>query len=271
MPEPDRIAALYAPSSGYQSHRLNTERNRYRTWESRRDARLARLVGPPTSSGARLLDVGCATGTFLVRARAQGWQVRGIEPGEHMVAFARSTHGLDVELGGAEAAAGRFDSGSFDIITLWDVVEHLQHPLRVMRHLFDLLKPGGTLYLATPNEDGWLPRAHWHLLRPVLGIWPHPEPPRHLYQFSRKTIERLFESAGFEAVRVRHDEIPLWYTSGFVGVPGMKEWLQGEPRATLARSIYCMSAPVFLAARLARRGDSMIVSGSRPAVGLMHR
>ena len=86
----------------------------------------------------------------------------------------------------------RFDHGVF--------VEHLREPLAVVRNLVQLLKPGGKLYLATPNLTGWVVRFHYNLLRPVTHLWPHPEPPLHLYQFSRATVRRLLEIAGLEQV-----------------------------------------------------------------------
>ena len=109
MPDADRVAALYAPASGYQSHRLRAETNRYTKFEAQRDARLAAIVGAPPVAGARLLDVGCATGTFLLAARARGWNVHGLEVGEHLAAFARATYGLDVAIAGAERAAESFE------------------------------------------------------------------------------------------------------------------------------------------------------------------
>ncbi len=261
LPTTEQVAALYAPASGYQLHRTRALENRYDAWTHRRDAYLASILGEPPQPGARLLDVGCATGTFLVEARARGWSVRGIEPGEHLVSFGRNAYKLDIDVGGAEDGADRYDTATFDVVTMWDVVEHLRDPLHAMKVMLRLVKPGGRLWVATPNEDGWVPRFHWTVVKPLSGTWPHPEPPRHLYQFSRKTLARLFRTAGFARPRILHDEIPLWYTSGFGGVPGVKEWLRGEQGAS--RTLYLASLPAFVAARAFRRGDSVIVSGVR--------
>jgi hypothetical protein len=76
-------------------------------------------------------------------------------------------------------------------------------------------------------------------------------------------VARLFAAAGFEPVRFLPDEIPLWYTSGFLGEPQPRHWLRGEPGAWGARAIYLTTLPVFLAARLFGHGDSMIVCGTR--------
>jgi 2-polyprenyl-3-methyl-5-hydroxy-6-metoxy-1,4-benzoquinol methylase len=262
MPTPEQIAQLYAPTAGYQLARLGGA-TRYTRWEHRRSDRLASITGRPPRPGARLLDVGCSTGDYLERAQARGWTVQGIDVAKHLAVFARVKRGLPVEHGDVGDVLNRFGPQSFAAITLWDVIEHLPKPLDTMRDLYRALEPGGTLYLATPNLSGWVPRFHWRVLRPLTGTWPHPEPPRHLHQFAAPTIARLFAAAGFDGVRVLPDEIPLWYTSGFLGEPQPRQWLRGETGAAGARAIYAMTLPVFLAARLFRRGDSMIVSGTR--------
>jgi len=265
QPTAAQLFTLYSPESGYQQHRLKAGGDRYTAWEARRSRELATLIGR-APRGATLLDVGCATGTFLAMARADGWRVRGLELGEHLAQHGRRVHDLDIQIGDVHDAPTRFEEGSFDAITLWDVVEHLARPRDAVASLVRLLKPGGSLYVSTPNEDGWVSRYHWRTIRPLTGWWPHPEPPRHLYQFSRATIAALFRAAGLTGFRRRHDEIPLWYSSGFAGVPGARQWLAGERGAPLARFMYVFSAPAFLAARVARRGDSMIVRGRRPSV-----
>jgi len=264
QPTATQVLQLYAPESGYQQHRLHDD-NRYANWEAHRARELAALIGP-ASRGAALLDIGCATGTFLTVARANGWRVRGLELGRHLAEHGRRVHQLDIEIGDIHEAAARFDASSFDAITMWDVVEHLARPRNAVASLVRLLKPGGALYVSTPNEDGWVSRYHWWTIRKLMGSWPHPEPPRHLYQFSRATMAALYRAAGLTGIRHRHDEIPLWYSSGFAGVPGPRQWLAGERGAPMARFTYVVSAPAFLAARVARRGDSMIVRGRRPSV-----
>lgn len=262
MPTPEQVAQFYAPTAGYQLARLGGP-TRYTRWEHRRSERLASITGTPPRPGARLLDVGCSTGDYLSRARALGWIVQGIDLAKHLAVFARLKRGIPVEHGDVRDVLDRFEPESFNAITLWDVIEHLPKPLETMRDLHRVLEPGGTLCLATPNLTGWVPRFHWRVLRPMTGVWPHPEPPLHLHQFARSTVARLFAAAGFDDVRFLPDEIPLWYTSGFLGQPQWRHWLRGEPGAAGARSIYVMTLPVFLAARVFGRGDSIIACGSR--------
>ncbi|MBI3785912.1 MAG: class I SAM-dependent methyltransferase [Deltaproteobacteria bacterium] len=262
-PEAQQIAAMYAPTAGYQLQRLASS-SRYSRWEERRCEVLARITGPARQAPARLLDVGCSTGGYLERARAQGWSVQGIELAKHLAVYARTKRGLPVEHGSVDDVLERFGEQAFDVITLWDVIEHLPQPLRAMRDLYRALRPGGKVYLATPNLAGWVPRYHWQVVRRLWKIWPHPEPPLHLHQFSRDTMARLLSAARFEDVRFAPDEIPLWYTSGFRGAPRWTEWLNGEMHAPRARRLYLMTLPVFLAARLCGGGDSMIVCASKP-------
>jgi 2-polyprenyl-3-methyl-5-hydroxy-6-metoxy-1,4-benzoquinol methylase len=262
MPSAAQVATWYAPPSGYQLGRLHGP-TRYTRWEEQRSEWLASLTAAPPHAAARLLDVGCSTGDFLARARQRGWAVHGIELAKHLATFARVKRGLPVEPGGVDDVLPRFGSAAFDAITLWDVIEHLPDPLAAMRALHEALAPGGTLWLSTPTLDGWVARFQWRVMRPLTGTWPHPEPPLHLYQFNRSTMARLLAAAGFTRLQFLPDEIPLWYTSGFLGVPQARQWLRGEAGVRGARASYLATLPVFLAARVFDRGDSMIVRAVR--------
>jgi SAM-dependent methyltransferase len=144
----------------------------------------------PATPGGRLLDVGCGSGAFLAQMTALGWRAEGVDPDPVAVASAREagvrvTQGLlaDIDLGEQAAA--------FDAITLSHVVEHLHHPADDLRRAKLLLRPGGLLWIATPNLDALGFRRfgrHWRGL----------EPPRHLVLFTRASLERLLRSAGLE-------------------------------------------------------------------------
>jgi 2-polyprenyl-3-methyl-5-hydroxy-6-metoxy-1,4-benzoquinol methylase len=110
----------------------------------------------------RLLDVGCATGIFLDMARAQGFQVFGVEPTPYLAAEASARLGLDVYAGTLERA--NLPALSFDVVTLFHVIEHVSSPLNLLTEVHRILKPGGLLCLETPSVDGlWfrIMDSHW--------------------------------------------------------------------------------------------------------------
>jgi 2-polyprenyl-3-methyl-5-hydroxy-6-metoxy-1,4-benzoquinol methylase len=137
----------------------------------------------------RLLDVGCATGYFLNAARLS-FEPYGIEPSRWAAQYARDKLRLDVRQGALEESD--FPEGNFDVITLNDVIEHLADPQRCLTQLHRLLRPGGLLYIVTPNIDSLsarLLRGHWWGLRPA-----------HLYYFSARTLADMLTKVGFEPV-----------------------------------------------------------------------
>jgi len=147
------------------------------------------LPGP--GRGRTLLDLGCGDGGFVAQALRCGWQAQGLEPDAQAVAAARQ-RGLPVRQGGIERLSGQ--AACFDRITLSHVIEHLHDPLDVLRACRRLLKPGGQLWLATPNLDSLGHRAfgrHWRGL----------EAPRHLVLFHERGLAVLLRQAGFASVR----------------------------------------------------------------------
>jgi SAM-dependent methyltransferase len=140
--------------------------------------------------GGALLDIGCGTGIFLRVARTLGFDVRGVEPSDHAATHAREHEGLEVR-------TGSFPCDGFDpvdVITLWDVIEHVHDPREVLRGAFRILKPGGELHLSTMRVDALFPR--------VMGErWPWYMT-MHLHYFSRRTIRLMLEESGFTGVEI---------------------------------------------------------------------
>jgi len=143
----------------------------------------------------RLLDVGCGYGTFIALARGAGWDARGMDFSAAAAAAAHARYGVDVEVGDfANRGAGR---ERFDVVTMWDAIEHFPDPLQALQSAFDALKPGGRLIVSTPDTESWdakLLGSRWYGYTKV---------PEHLWYFNRQTLGALGERAGFQLVDAR--------------------------------------------------------------------
>jgi SAM-dependent methyltransferase len=141
----------------------------------------------------RLLDVGCGSGDWLLTMRGWGWRVEGLDFDEKAVAMARQ-NGLDVRHGALEQEG--FPDNTFDAITLSHVIEHVPDPALTLAECARILKPGGTLVVATPNNASLTHRYFGE-------AWRGLEPPRHLHIFSPASIRRSLNLAGFANVSIR--------------------------------------------------------------------
>jgi 2-polyprenyl-3-methyl-5-hydroxy-6-metoxy-1,4-benzoquinol methylase len=162
------------------------------------------------SNRGRLLDVGCSAGAVLLAARERGWDVHGIDVSPGAVEFAASAHGLDARVGTLENSP--FEAGTFDVVTLFECIEHLLHPGAALVAARQLLRDGGLLVMTTPNIDGIVPRTTYQLLGRTIGAWEHPTPPHHLYQFSRRTLGALLQKSGFEVISSATRPMGLTFT-----------------------------------------------------------
>jgi 2-polyprenyl-3-methyl-5-hydroxy-6-metoxy-1,4-benzoquinol methylase len=156
------------------------------------DKALGRIEGLRPQKG-RLLDVGTAAGAFLGAAKARGWEVEGCEPNRWMAEWGSRHYGVFIRAG--ELFDQEYPQKSFDVVTLWDVVEHTPDPARVLSRISELLKPGGLLIINYPDRGSWIARLlgrRWPFLSSV-----------HLYYFRRETLSRMLEGHGFEVAQLR--------------------------------------------------------------------
>jgi len=140
----------------------------------------------------RLLEVGASTGYFLNAARVD-FDVVGLEPSAWAARIARERFKLDVREAAFEP--GKLEAASFDCVAMIDVIEHVVDPLETLREAARVLKPGGLLYLVTPDIGSLSARllgASWWGLRPA-----------HIYYFDRRTMTAMLEKAGFEVALVK--------------------------------------------------------------------
>jgi 2-polyprenyl-3-methyl-5-hydroxy-6-metoxy-1,4-benzoquinol methylase len=146
---------------------------------------------PRTIKGGRLLDIGFGDGAFMDKAQAIGWEVTGIDPDPRVVDNALK-RGLDVYQGDLEILAG--EKNVFDVITMSHVIEHVHKPMVVLEACHRLLKPGGRLWLETPNINS-LGRSRFK------QNWRGLETPRHLVIFNGQSLCSALDRVGFTDVQ----------------------------------------------------------------------
>jgi SAM-dependent methyltransferase len=201
---------------------------------------------PPVRPGARVLDVGCAGGTFLEGMQRLGWEVWGIEPQPAVAERARRRLRAApdrVLVGAAESAD--LPAATFDLVTLSHVLEHLHDPRGVLDLAHDWLRPGGTLEIRTPNVDSVESRI---FRRSWFGL----DVPRHLYHFSPRPLRLLLERTGFE-VESLVPELQVTSLAGTLPVLGNSLLGRRRPYRDSGR-LYRAALPV--AALLAAAGTS---------------
>ena len=207
-PTAEQLVRLYSFEDGY--HLQLAADPKAIAHHGREAATNFRLLEKYAAKG-RLLDIGCSTGLFLRMAVEHGWPAEGLEYSADSAEQARSKGGLKVRTGALER--GMYAAGSFDVVTLWDVIEHVPDPKTVLELAAELIAPGGLLIVKTPNCDGLYPRASLSMAG-RLGFWGHPDPPGHLYQFSVSTLSRMVREAGLEVSAIEHGRIPIEYSFG---------------------------------------------------------
>jgi SAM-dependent methyltransferase len=137
-----------------------------------------------------LLDIGAASGFFMQMAKDRGWRVRGIEISDYAAELGRSK-GLDVRTDSLDSA--NFGQNSFDVITVWDVLEHLPDPESSLKKINSWLKTDGLLAVNTPDSSSWYAKImgkKWHLYIP----------PEHIFHFTPTSLQFLGKRFGFDLV-----------------------------------------------------------------------
>ena len=142
------------------------------------------------SDGKHLLDIGCGEGFFLFSASKFGYATKGVEPSHDAAAYARKEFGLDVEAKPFEELW--FPENRFDVVTLWQVLEHMLYPVIVLKEVHRILKPGGMIVITTPDVEGIpariLKQRWWCITR------------LHVNQFSTRTLINTLKNAEFRNI-----------------------------------------------------------------------
>lgn len=141
----------------------------------------------------RLLDIGAATGFLVSEANKNGWQAEGVEISKWAASWARNN--LKVKMHTGDVFAAKFKSESFEAVTMLDILEHLEDPIKELKEVHRILKKGGILYIETINFDHFITK---HL---VGKNYKHIVPAFHLIYFGRKQLREFLKKAGFKIVK----------------------------------------------------------------------
>jgi SAM-dependent methyltransferase len=208
--EVDRIHAnIYTIENrlAIYSSRKNEFVGRYRR-------QLREISAVKNNCGNKLLDVGCSAGFFLKIAKDEGYEVFGIEVSEETGNYAQQKYGLDVFIGTLTDAG--FPDKRFDVITLWDVIEHVHDPNLFLLEVKRILKDDGILAIQSPNMDSQMAsfsKDKW-------CWWTVPD---HLFHFNPYTLSRLMEMSGFHI-----EMIYTWEPSRDLMMSLLSKYIYGE-------------------------------------------
>ena len=169
--------------------------------QARQALRWLSRAGVEASRGPHLLDVGCAAGFFMSEAARPeyGWKPQGCDVNGDVVSYARYALGLDVLR--SEFLDAPFAAGSFDVITMLSVLQHLPRPRQVEQRAYALLRPGGVIAIETWNRRSLAARgmgSHWHVYAPPSCLWYH----------SHRSLSVLFSSDRWKPLR--YVAAPKW-------------------------------------------------------------
>lgn len=169
----------------------------------------------------RILDAGCGKGYFLHNIQNKGWDVSGIEISAGAAGYARDILGIK-NIYQQDILKVSLTADYFDVITLWNVIEHLSNPLQALKKAHALLKDDGVLIINCPNFNS--------ILRVAFGDkWYQLDAPRHLYHFTPETLRQMLKISGFKIKKIDYAPFPLyatiWMKLGIFRWLGLKNFL----------------------------------------------
>jgi len=204
-PEPSSLGKYYV-SEDYVSH-SNTKKgfvnSTYQLVRKYTLLKKLQLISKYYKTG-KILDIGCGTGEFLNVCKSAKWTTVGIEPSSDARRMAIENYGLDVK---EESGITDLDAESFDLISMWHVLEHVPDLNARVEDLKRLIKKDGIIIIAVPNCDSFDARKYKE-------NWAAYDVPRHLYHFTPKDIESLFKKHDMKVVRT----LPMVFDSYYVSM-----------------------------------------------------
>jgi 2-polyprenyl-3-methyl-5-hydroxy-6-metoxy-1,4-benzoquinol methylase len=152
----------------------------------------------PFLKTGRLLEIGSGYGCFLETASRAGWDAEGVEISSYACNVARSS-GCKVQQ--ADLLTLSLNAGTYDVVALWDVIEHFPHPEEIIQRCVELLRPGGVLILRTPDARALNGKAG--LFRSVYRHLAYPaNTPEHVFHFTPEHLTSMLRSKGLDGVQV---------------------------------------------------------------------
>ena len=211
-PRPDsNEISKYYKSDNYISHSSESAGLIFSIYKIVRDYGIKqklRLIKSFNSSG-NLLDIGCGLGYFLNGATNDGsFNTTGVDTSDDAVKYVKEHFGISVQ---NDSALNEFNASSFDVITMWHVLEHVHDLSGRVKQLSRLIKPDGTLFIAVPNSGSW--DAGFFKEK-----WDAYDVPRHLYHFNQKSFKLLMEKNGFKIIETK----PLFFDAPYVSMRSAK-------------------------------------------------
>ena len=204
-PRPSELGPYYL-SDAYISHSKKAKSILDRVYITARQFTLKWKVNlinsfKTTQKNPNLLDYGCGTGTFLESSKKSGWNIHGIEPSEIARTQAKATNGPNIH-----ASLSELQLTTFDIITLWHVLEHVENLNETIESLKRLLSDSGTMFIAVPNHNSWDARRY-------SSTWAAFDVPRHLWHFSQLNMRQLMEKNNLRIIRTKPMKLDAYYVS----------------------------------------------------------
>lgn len=204
QPNPENLGDYYK-SEEYVSHSnskkgfVNSAYHIVRNYTLNKKFKMVKSI----MSKGSILDIGCATGEFLNVFKLDKWETLGIEPDKDAKKFAVENYNLNIE---NENHLENIVENSFDIITMWHVLEHVPNLNKRLETLNKILKDNGNLIIAVPNYKSYDADYYGK-------FWAAYDVPRHLFHFSQSTMEKLLIKHGFQIENIKPMKFDSFYVS----------------------------------------------------------
>jgi 2-polyprenyl-3-methyl-5-hydroxy-6-metoxy-1,4-benzoquinol methylase len=210
VPDENSIGSYYQ-SQDYISHSNTNKGLLNKLYQAVRKFTLGQksgLVISHTTQKGRILDIGAGIGAFLNEMKQKGWDIEGVEPDYGARQQARNLFAIDLK---PTPDLNHLPHGTYDAITLWHVLEHVEPLQDYVAQLKKLLTPNGRIFIAVPNYTS--------LDADLYGNrWAAYDVPRHLYHFTPRSIEVLVEKHGMKIITRK----PMWFDAFYISLLSSK-------------------------------------------------